>query len=111
MAAILALFLAGAVWAEIPTSNVIYRVLRIRTAAGTGSAFTIEVDGKQYLVTARHNLKGFGGEGSIDLWTEGRWSPARRAPSIRRTRPWTSRRSISAGPSPSPSLSSPPPPA
>jgi S1-C subfamily serine protease len=75
-AVVLALCLAGAAaWAEIPTSNVIFRVLRIRTAAGTGSAFTIEVDGKQYLVTARHNLRDFGDEGSIDLWTEGRWKP------------------------------------
>ncbi|HEY7213880.1 MAG TPA: serine protease [Thermoanaerobaculia bacterium] len=79
---LLTLFLAAAVaaQAEIPTSNVIFRVLRIRTAAGTGSAFTIEVDGKQYLVTARHNLRDFGGEGNIELWTEGRWkSTAARA--------------------------------
>ena len=76
-AVLLAFFLpAVSVRAEIPTSNVIYRVLRIRTAAGTGSAFTIEVDGRQYLVTARHNLRDFGDEGSIDLWTEGRWKPS-----------------------------------
>jgi hypothetical protein len=77
---LLVMFLAGsAAWSEVPTSNVIYRVLRIRTAAGSGSAFTIEVDGKQYLITARHNLRGFGAEGEIDLWIEGRWTrtPAR----------------------------------
>lgn len=71
---------AGAVaWAQVPTSNVLYRVLRIRAGAGTGSAFTIEVDGRQYLITARHNLEGFGAEGEVDLWIEGRWtrSPAR----------------------------------
>lgn len=59
---------------QIPTSNVIYRVLRIRTPADTGSAFTIEVDGKQYLITARHLLAGFGDEGEVELWTSERWS-------------------------------------
>jgi hypothetical protein len=53
---------------------VLYRVLRIKTATTTGSAFTVEVDGKQYLITARHLLEGFGGAGEIDLWIEGRWS-------------------------------------
>jgi hypothetical protein len=55
---------------------VIYRVLRLRTPAGTGSAFTIEVDGRQYLVTARHNLGNFGAAGEIELWLNGRWSRA-----------------------------------
>ena len=58
----------------VPTSNVIYRVLRIRTPTDTGSAFTIEVDGKQYLITARHLLEGFGSQGEIELWMEDRWS-------------------------------------
>jgi hypothetical protein len=78
ISALLAWCLAGVVaWAQVPTSNVLYRVLKIRTATATGSAFTIEVDGKQYLITARHLLNGFGSEGEIELWTEGRWSKAR----------------------------------
>lgn len=63
--------------AQVPTSNVIYRVLRIRTPTDTGSAFTIEVDGKQYLITARHLLEGFGSQGEVDLWMEDRWSRVR----------------------------------
>lgn len=63
--------------AQVPTSNVIYRVLRIRTPTDTGSAFTIEVDGRQYLITARHLLEGFGSEGEVDLWMEERWSRLR----------------------------------
>jgi hypothetical protein len=75
MVAVLALALAAsAAEAQVPTSNVIYRVLKIRTHSSTGSAFTIEVDGRQYLVTARHLLQGFVSEGEIDLWIEGRWS-------------------------------------
>ncbi|HKV07615.1 MAG TPA: serine protease [Thermoanaerobaculia bacterium] len=67
---------AGA-WAQVPTSNVLFRVLRLKTATSTGSAFTIEVDGKQYLITARHLLEGFGSEGEVELWIEGRWSRVR----------------------------------
>lgn len=75
VATFLGLYLAAAVaWAQVPTSNVLYRVLRIRTATNTGSAFTVEVDDKQYLITARHLLEGFGAEGEIELWLAGRWS-------------------------------------
>jgi len=63
--------------AQVPTSNVLYRVLRIRTAGSTGSAFTIEVDGKQYLITARHLLTDFKNDGEVELWIEGRWSKVR----------------------------------
>ncbi|MFL6196080.1 MAG: serine protease [Thermoanaerobaculia bacterium] len=62
---------------QVPTSNVLYRVIRLRTATSTGSAFTIEVDGKQYLITARHLLNGFGSEGDVELWIDGRWSKTR----------------------------------
>jgi hypothetical protein len=68
--------------AQVPTSNVIYRVLKIRTPTDTGSAFTIEVDGRQYLITARHLLEGFGSEGDIELWMEERWSGCTPGPSI-----------------------------
>ncbi|HEX9943468.1 MAG TPA: serine protease [Thermoanaerobaculia bacterium] len=78
LSALLVLCLADSLaWAQVPTSNVLYRVLRLRTPAATGSAFTIEVDGKQYLITARHLMKGFRTEGEVDLWIEGRWSRIR----------------------------------
>ena len=84
LSALLVAWFAGAVaWAQVPTSNVLYRVLRIKTATSTGSAFTIEVDGKQYLITARHLLTGFGSEGEIELWIGGQVEPGPgRAPSI-----------------------------
>ena len=78
LSALLALCVASSLaQAQVPTSNVIYRILRIKTRTATGSAFTIEVDGRQYLITARHLLQGFGREGEIDLWMEGRWSRTR----------------------------------
>jgi hypothetical protein len=78
LSALLALCIASS-WthAQVPTSNVIYRVLKIRTPTHIGSAFTIEVDGRQYLITARHLLEGFGSEGEVDLWMEERWSRVR----------------------------------
>jgi Trypsin-like peptidase domain len=38
------------------TSNIFTRVMIIRTPIGKGTAFTIEVDERQYLITARHVL-------------------------------------------------------
>jgi hypothetical protein len=75
LSALLVLCVAASIAAaQVPTSNVLYRVLKLRFGETTGSAFTIEVDGKQYLITARHVLKGFGGEGEVELWLEEKWS-------------------------------------
>jgi hypothetical protein len=38
------------------TTNILLRVCQIESEVGLGTAFTIEVDGSQYLVTARHVL-------------------------------------------------------
>lgn len=70
----------AAAWAQAPTSNVLYRVVRLKVGSTLGSGFTIEIDGKQYLITARHLLERFGAErneGEIELWSDGRWSKAR----------------------------------
>lgn len=75
LSALLVLWVAASIAsAQVPTSNVLYRVLQLRSGTSTGSAFTIEVDAKQYLITARHVLKNFGSEGEIELWLEERWS-------------------------------------
>lgn len=52
-------FLAG-VHAESKsiTSNIILRVFLVRYHEELCSSFTIEVDGRQYLITAKHNLRG-----------------------------------------------------
>ena len=36
------------------TGNVIYRVFRLKVGLETGTVFTIEEEGREYLVTARH---------------------------------------------------------
>jgi hypothetical protein len=48
--------------------GVFYRTLMIHTpSAGQGTAFTLDVDGKQYLVTAKHMVKGLKPEDTIQL--------------------------------------------
>lgn len=55
-------------------SNVYARVLKIRVGT-TGSAFTMDVDGRQYLVTAKHMVTGLKQEGSIDIYKDNQWVP------------------------------------
>ena len=55
----------------IPT-NVIYRIFQIRWNDRSGTCFTIDVDGKQYLCTARHCLRDFD-SGQIKIFHEGTW--------------------------------------
>jgi hypothetical protein len=47
------------------THNVFSRVLLVSFGDQLGSAFTIEVDGRQYLITARHVALGGGGGGPL----------------------------------------------
>ena len=41
------------------TSNFIHRIFRIKCGEFMGTGFTIDVDGKQYVVTAKHVVNGF----------------------------------------------------
>jgi hypothetical protein len=51
------------------TANILRRTLLIRVASATGTAFTIEVDGRQYLITAKHVVSGLpdGANRTIDI--------------------------------------------
>lgn len=57
------------------TSNILTRIFPIRVGDVTGSSFTLEVDGRQYLVTARHIVTDVTDGGTISLLREGRWTP------------------------------------
>ena len=39
---------------EIVNANILTRVLHLKIGEMTGTAFTVEVDGRQYLITAKH---------------------------------------------------------
>jgi hypothetical protein len=62
------------------TSNVFERVLDIRVNAGTdhegtATAFTLDVDGREYLITAKHVVQGLKDKDRIDIFKDDRWTP------------------------------------
>ena len=56
------------------TSNVINRVFLVKGPDEAGTAFTIEVDGRQYLVTAKHVVKGMKEDDSIQIRKDDQWT-------------------------------------
>jgi len=56
------------------TSNVYKRVLKIKVGNETGTGFTLDVDGRQYLVTAKHVVAGLKSEDSIEIFKSDRWN-------------------------------------
>jgi hypothetical protein len=62
------------------TSNVLERVLNVRVNAGTpqavtATAFTVDVDGREYLITAKHVVQGLKQKDKIDIFVNDKWSP------------------------------------
>lgn len=63
----------SAVQAQVP-SNVFRRVLMIKAGKSIGTGFTIDVDGRQYLITAKHLVAKLKSEDSIAIWKNDDWS-------------------------------------
>jgi hypothetical protein len=59
------------------TGNILHRVFRIGWADGCGTAFSIDVDGKEYLVTAAHVVDGLPDDGEIEIFSRGSFVPLR----------------------------------
>ena len=55
------------------TTNVLSRVFHIAWRDSTGTAFAIDHASKQYLVTARHVVKGIDSGDSIRVFHEEQW--------------------------------------
>lgn len=55
------------------TSNVFERVKRFRHGSLYGTAFTIEVEDHQYIITAKHNLTKLTDTVHFDLFLNGKW--------------------------------------
>ncbi len=54
------------------TGNIIHRVFRIGWGDGGGTAFSVDVDGREYLVTAAHVVAGLPDEGGeIEIFSRG----------------------------------------
>ena len=55
------------------TSATLQRTFRIRCKRECGTCFTIDTDGRRYLVTARHLAHGIEGRGEVEVWHDGGW--------------------------------------
>lgn len=57
------------------TANFIQRTFRIKCGESVGTGFTIDVDGRQYLVTAKHVVQGFTPVVGIEVFGNNMWTP------------------------------------
>ena len=57
----------------IITSNVTHRTFLIRWNDSIGTGFALDLESKQYLVTARHVVSGIKSGKTIDIFHDGRW--------------------------------------
>ena len=55
---------------QIVNANVLTRVLHLKVGNNTGTGFTVEVDGRQYLITAKH-LTGEAQIEELEIWRKG----------------------------------------
>lgn len=73
---ILLVFCLQAMEAAAQIANNVYsRVVEIRVGNRIGTAFTLDVDGRQYLITAKHMVVGLKKEDSIDIYRGARPEP------------------------------------
>ena len=56
------------------TSNFIHRTFRIKCGNSVGTGFTIDIDNKQYLVTAKHVVQAFGPAVELEIFENETWS-------------------------------------
>lgn len=65
----------------VPPSNIIFRTMQIcYSTNGCGAAFTIDVDKKQYLITARHIVDGIRSNDLVSIKALEEWKPIRVIP-------------------------------
>ena len=57
----------------IITSNVTNRTFLLRWRDSNGTGFTLDLESKQYLITARHVVSGIRSGDTIDIFHDGRW--------------------------------------
>lgn len=59
------------------TANLIHRTFRIRCGDSIGTGFTIDIDGRQYFVTASHVLVNLVQRGEVHIFGKTQWTPVR----------------------------------
>ena len=55
------------------TTNILWRTFPIRYSSREATCFTADVDGKRYIVTARHVLQGMGESDTVEIMYQGQW--------------------------------------
>ncbi|HXS40560.1 MAG TPA: serine protease [Stellaceae bacterium] len=55
------------------TTNVYKRVLLLRVGNETATGFTLDLDGRQYLITAKHVVAALGEKGTLGIFKNGGW--------------------------------------
>lgn len=55
------------------SSNVLQRTFQLKFGGQSGSCFTLDVAGRQYLVTARHLVAGIKNEDQVEILNDGHW--------------------------------------
>lgn len=55
------------------TANILQRTFQIRFGHSTGTCFTVDVDNRRYLVTARHLVSPTLSLGTVDILHDGKW--------------------------------------
>lgn len=55
------------------SANVISRTFHIKYSSGTGTCFTIDIDGKQYFVTAKHVIKNLKDDDEVEIYYKNQW--------------------------------------
>ena len=73
VAALAFLCLSGGVAQAQLTTNVYDRVLMIRIGNNYGTGFALDVDGRQYLITAKHVVAELGAEGTVLIAKNDAW--------------------------------------
>ena len=57
----------------IITTDILQRTFRLLWDNRTGTCFTIDVDGRQYLITARHIVEPISGLGTVQIFHDNSW--------------------------------------
>ena len=55
------------------TTTILWRTFRIRYGSRAATCFSVDVDGKRYLVTARHVVQGMGESDTVEIMYQGQW--------------------------------------
>jgi len=55
------------------TSNVLKRTFHLKYGSQCGTCFTIDVENRQYIVTARHVVQGIGSKASVEIYHQKLW--------------------------------------